>query len=133
MELIAMLVVLAAAAGLCLIPTESDATAPAITVLSAMAVAALAIRVALKATTGTPVAAIPNWLTCDSFGALIVLLVSYIGVGTSIFSWGNMRKPAGRGGPSRLRRYYCLYNLFVMAMLAVPMFAQISLVWIALA
>ncbi len=132
MELIAMLVILAAAAGLCLIPTESDVPAPAITVLSGIAVAALAVRVALKAATGTPVVAIPNWLACDSFGALIVVLVSYIGVGTSIFSWGNMKRPAGKGGASRLRRYYCLYNLFVMSMLAVPMFTQISLVWIAL-
>jgi hydrogenase-4 component F len=131
-ELIAMLAILAAAAGLCLIPSQSDARAPAITVASGLAVAALAVRVALRASTGTPVVAIPNWLDCDSFGALIVVLVSYIGVSTSIFSWGHMRKPAGKGGASRLRRYYCLYNLFVMAMLAVPMFAQISLVWIAL-
>ena len=132
MELIAMLVILAAASVLCLIPAKSDAQAPAITVLSGTAVAALAIRVALTASTGTPVIAIPNWLTCDGFGALLVVLVSYIGVGTAIFSWGNMPKPKGKGGSSRLRRYYCLYNLFVMAMLAVPMIAQISLVWIAL-
>ncbi len=132
MELIAMLVILAAAAGLCLIPTKNGRWAPVITLVSGIAVAVLAARVALKASTGAPVVAIPDWLACDSFGALIVVLVSYIGVGVSIFSVGNMKEPAGKGGPSRLRRYYCLYNLFIMAMLAVPMIAQISLVWMAL-
>jgi hydrogenase-4 component F len=132
MELLIMLSILALTAGLCLIPTERSGFAPGITVLSGIAVLVLAIRVALVASRGSGVVAIRDWLACDSFGALILLLVSYVGVATSIFSMGHVEMPEGPDGPIRLRRYYSLYNLFLMAMLAVPMFAQISLVWIAL-
>jgi hydrogenase-4 component F len=41
-------------------------------------------------------------------------------------------RPEGKDGLLRLRRYYSLYNLFLLAMLAVPLFDQISLAWIAL-
>jgi hydrogenase-4 component F len=132
MELITMLVILALAAGLCLIPTRSGAFAAGITVLSGAGVLALASHVALIASAGLEVVGIRNWLSCDGFGALILLLVAYVGLGTSIFSWGHMQPPGGPDGLIRLRRYYSLYNLFLLAMLAVPMFAQISLVWIAL-
>jgi hydrogenase-4 component F len=132
MQLIAMLVILAVTAGLCLIPTRRITFAAGITIAGGMAVLALAVRVAATAAGGGPVVAIPDWLNCDGFGALILLLVAYIGLGTSIFSWGHMQRPGGADGLVRLRRYYCLYNLFLLAMLAVPMLAQISLVWIAL-
>ncbi len=131
MELIVMLCVLAAAAGLCLIPTKKITFAAGITVGSGIIVLLLATHTALVVSGGTKVVVIPNWFACDGFGALIMLLVSYIGVGTSIFSWGHM-KPEGEDGLLRLRRYYSLYNLFLLAMLAVPLLDQISLVWIAL-
>jgi hydrogenase-4 component F len=132
MELITMLAILAAAAGLCLIPTRRTTLGAEITIAGGIAVLALATHVALTASRGLHVIAIQNWMDCDSFGALIVFLVAFIGGATSIFSWGHMAPPAGADGALRLRRYYCLYNLFLMAMLAVPMLAQISLVWIAL-
>jgi len=132
MELISMLAILALTAGLCLIPTKKTAVPAGITVVSGIAVLGLATHVALTVSGGSEVVAIRNWLACDSFGALILLLVSYVGLGTSIFSWGHMRGSDDTLSLIRLRRYYSLYNLFLLAMLAVPMFAQISLVWIAL-
>jgi hydrogenase-4 component F len=132
MVLIVMLVILAVTAGVCLIPTPRRAFAPGITVLGGAALLALATHVALTAAAGSKVVAIGNWVSCDGFGALILLLMSYVGLGTSIFSWGHMKQPDGADGALRLRRYYCLHNLFLLAMLAVVTLAQISLVWIAL-
>jgi hydrogenase-4 component F len=132
MVLIVVLFIPAVAASLCLIPAQRRGFAPAITTLAGTAVLALATHVALIAADGVKVVAIRNWLSCDSFGALILLLVSYVGMGTSIFCWGYMQRSVGTEAPGRLRRYYSLYNLFLLAMLAVPLLDQISLVWIAL-
>jgi formate hydrogenlyase subunit 3/multisubunit Na+/H+ antiporter MnhD subunit len=103
MVLILMLLILAVTAGLCLIPTRRRAFAPGVTVLGGVAVLVLATRVALIASGGVAVVAIRNWLSCDSFGALILLLVSYVGLGTSIFSWGYMQRSAGAEEPGRMR------------------------------
>ena len=132
MELIVMLVLLAVTAGLCLVPAKKITFAAGITVVNGIIVLVIATHVALIVSGGVKVTAIQNWLSCDSFGALILLLVSYIGVGTSIFSRDHMASPDSADGIVRLRRYYSLYNLFLLAMLAVPLCNQISLAWIAL-
>jgi len=127
-----MLILLAVTAGLCLIPTRRIAFAAGITIGSGIIVLILATHVALVVSRGSKVIAIENWLSCDGFGALILLLVSYVGVGTSIFSWGHMGRFERGDGSIRLRRYYSLYNLFLLAMFAVPLLDQIALAWIAL-
>ena len=95
MELIIMLIILAVTAGLCLIPTQRITFARRDHGLER------GRRTGPRDPCGPDrlgwleVIAIRNWLSCDSFGALILLLVSYVGLGTSIFSWGHMQRPDG--------------------------------------
>jgi hydrogenase-4 component F len=67
-------------------------------------------------------------LAVDGLSALIVWLVSLVGTTAAVYSWGYMGRTAE--DPARLRLYYTSYNLFVFAMLAIPMVVEPTLVWI---
>jgi hydrogenase-4 component F len=71
---------------------------------------------------------LPNWIVVDGLSALVLLLISFVGVMAAFFSSGYMRPSAHE--PKRLRLYYANYNLFVFSMLAIPVLAEPTLVWI---
>jgi hydrogenase-4 component F len=105
--------------------------APGITLISALCVLTLSVQTALSTTTAKDVVAIPDWLSCDSFGALILLLVAFVGFAAAIFSYGYIDKINAARDGGKVRQYYALFNLFLVSMLAVPLFSQVALVWIA--
>jgi len=131
MEIICSFLILFLAAGLSLIPTTSRGFAPLTTVFGTAVTLMIAVNIALKASTGAQVVAIDGWVSCDSFGALLLLLVSFVGLTAAIFSFGYIGKTADLDDPARIRRYYARYNLFLVSMMAVPVLSQITLVWIA--
>ena len=102
--------------------------APMATLSSCAAALLLAARAALKVAAGGEVSAVPHWIELDGLGALILGLVATVGTTAALFSWGYM---AREEDPGHLRRYYANYNLFVFAMLAVPMLVEPALVWTA--
>jgi hydrogenase-4 component F len=101
-----------------------------ITFILTAAVLVLAIRVAALAAQTGRVDALDGWLTCDGLGALVLVLVALVGFTAALFSWGYI---AGRPGHPvhHVQRYYGLYNLFVLSMLAIPLLANVALMWIA--
>jgi len=128
MELAAILLIPVATAGLCLALTRR-AAARATVIASALVLALVALVVSRVVARGAP-ASLGGWLVCDSLGALILALVAFVGLTAAIFSVGYMRHHPSPGGGDR---YYALYNLFLTSMLAVPLLANIALVWIAIA
>ena len=118
-----------------------------VTVASSLAVLALAgllaIRTAarptLSGTVGSAAASgahgaavltsATGFLAADGLAALIVLLVAFVGATAAIYSWGYMERSCAKE-PGRLRIYYANYNVFVFAMLAIPLVVQPTLVWI---
>ncbi|MGB7912704.1 MAG: hypothetical protein WCF59_10815, partial [Desulfobaccales bacterium] len=70
MELIYILIISTLAAAFSLIPVGRR-FAPAVTVLGTLAVFLLSLRVALATTTGGELTAVRDYLSCDSFSALI--------------------------------------------------------------
>jgi hydrogenase-4 component F len=118
------------AAGVSLIPL-GRILAPGITLVSALSVLILSLHTAWGTTMNKEVVAIPNWLACDSFGALIIVLVAFVGFAAALFSWGYIEKLRQTREGIIVRPYYALFNLFLSSMLAVPLFSQIALVWIA--
>jgi hydrogenase-4 component F len=127
MELALLLLVPVLASGISLTRAESRFAAPA-TVLAMAVVLGLAVAVALAVVPSGRLVFGGEWLACDGLGALIVLLVAVVGLTASLFSWGYLRH--GRHGGSE-RTYYALFNLFVTSMLAVPILANVALMWIA--
>jgi hydrogenase-4 component F len=108
------------------------------TAVSALATLFLAIVVALRVSAGsvvssssrgTSLSATPGFLAADGLSALIVVLVALIGATAAIYSWGYMERTCAEH-PGRLRIYYANYNVFIFAMLAIPLTAEPTLVWI---
>jgi hydrogenase-4 component F len=110
-------------------PAGRRLAAPA-TVLGTAIVLALAVRVALAATSGR-VTALAGWLTCDGLGALVLVLVAFVVFTAAVFSWGYIPSRLEGADRRREQHYYGLYNLFALTMLAIPLLANVALMWIA--
>jgi len=130
MELIAVLLVPALAAALSL--AGGRKWAAAVTLGGALAVTGLAALIAVRVVRNGALSAFGGWLFSDGLGALVLLLVAFVGLTSALFSGGYLH---ARHGPDDTARpaYYPLYNLFLLSMLAVPILANLALVWIAVA
>lgn len=73
-------------------------------------------------------AAWSKWIAVDGLSALILLLIALIGTTAAIYSVGYMVHESPE--PKRLRIYHANYNLFIFSMLAIPVLAEPTLVWI---
>lgn len=126
-----LLLPLAAAALVC-VPFNKR-WAPGVTVASNLAILILVVRLAWQVAAGNSVTAALNigmlkWIAVDGLSALILLLIALVGTTAAIFSFGYMAHESLR--PRKLRLYYLNYNLFIFSMLAIPVLAEPTLVWI---
>ena len=69
-----------------------------------------------------------KWLAVDGLSALILLLIAFVGSTAAIYSVGYMAQSRLDG--RKLRLYHANYNLFMFSMLAIPVLAEPTLVWI---
>jgi hydrogenase-4 component F len=120
------------AAALAVVPSKRP-WAPGATVVSSLVVLALAGRMAWRVAAGESVTGTlgpgwSKWVAVDGLSALILLLVALVGTTAAIYSVGYL----GHGGPAprKLRLYHVNYNLFIFSMLAIPLSAEPTLVWI---
>jgi hydrogenase-4 component F len=129
MQLVAILIIPAIASSLSVLPVGRRFAAP-ITLAAGAIVLALAATLAADTARADRVSALDGWLTCDGLGALVLVLVASVGFTAALFSWGYIASRSGHGEHD-IQRYYGLYNLFVLSMLAVPLLANVALMWIA--
>jgi hydrogenase-4 component F len=106
---------------------------PAVTVASSLIVLAGTARMAWIAAAGGSLtaglgAAWLDWVAVDGLSALILFLIALVATTAAVYSIGYL----GHAGltPRKLRLYYANYNLFVFSMLAIPLLAEPTLVWI---
>jgi hydrogenase-4 component F len=92
----------------------------------------LAQQIAFETVEEGKVLTLGNWLSCDSFSALVLLLVAFVGLTAALFSWGYMEKIVEAKNPWKVRHYYTHYSFFLLSMLAVPLLSHLALVWIAI-
>jgi hydrogenase-4 component F len=130
MELVAIFIIPIFASGLSMFPTGRRLAAP-ITLTATAIILALAVAVAMDTSRPGHVSAPGEWLTCDGLGALVLVLVAFVGFTAALFSWGYIAERIRHGGAGNQQRYYGLYNLFVLSMLAVPLLTNVALMWIA--
>ncbi len=103
-----------------------------LTVVAEIAALACSLDLAWAVVRYGPVA--NGWLYIDAVSALFLIIIAIVACGAAIYSAGYVRS-AHDGQPiegTGLRRYYAQFNLFVFAMLLVPVMANLGLVWIAL-
>jgi len=106
---------------------------PGVTVVSCLATLILAAQMAWRIAEGGSVtagldAAWLNWIAVDGLSALILLLIALVGSTAAIYSVGYMAHEDL--APGKLRLYHTNYNLFIFSMLAIPLIAEPTLVWI---
>jgi hydrogenase-4 component F len=129
-ELTAILIIPVIASGLSSLPLGQRIAAP-ITVAAMLIVLGLAGSIAIEVTGVGRVDALDQSLTCDALGALILLLVALVSFTAAVFSWGYIDDNSADSRSLNVQRYYVLYNLFVLSMLAVPLLGNVALMWIA--
>jgi hydrogenase-4 component F len=129
--IIILLLPLVATALVCL-PFKRQWTA-GVTVVSCLTILVLAARVAWMVSAGNSVTAalkvgMLKWIAVDGLSALILVLIALVGSTAAIFSVGYMAQE--NLAPRKLLLYYANYNLFIFSMLAIPVMAEPTLVWI---
>ena len=130
MELAAILLMPTVACMLSLMPLGRNLAAP-ITLIANLIVFVLAGDVAIRTARWGRIGSLNEWLTCDGLGALVLALVALVSVTAALYSWGYIRIRVLHGGRKKEQHYYGLYNLFTLSLLAVPILANVALMWVA--
>jgi hydrogenase-4 component F len=130
MDLAAILIVPALASAISLSPFGRRFAA-SITLAATSVIFGLAASVAVETARIGRVSAAGEWLTCDGLGALVLLLVALVGATAALFSWGYIKVRVVHEGTRKEQHYYALYNLFLLSLLAVPVLANVALMWVA--
>jgi hydrogenase-4 component F len=107
---------------------------PWVTLAAALGVLGLSIQAGLRLTHGGALSGTDGGLSLDPLAAVYLLLVAFVGVTAALYSIGYLHTRHGEHGrqPPRYRQYYPLFNIFLASMLAVPLLANLALVWIAI-
>jgi len=105
--------------------------ARALTLVASLGAFVLAGGSALRAIGGSRIVAIPDWIGVDGFGALLLVLIGFVGALAAVFSWGYMNVRARERGDRAVRLYHCNFNLFLFSIATVPMMQEVALAWIA--
>ncbi len=132
MSVVIILLIPLVATALVCIPLKK-AWPMAVTVVANTALLIVSAQLAWRLANGEPFVSAPSvwmlkWVFVDALGALIVLLISLVATTASIFSIGYLGHE--NLGPGKLRLYYANYNLFIFSMVAIPVLAEPTLVWI---
>jgi hydrogenase-4 component F len=106
--------------------------APAATLVSALLVLVLAVRVGASVLANGDLVAIRGWVETDAFGVLILLLVAWVSLLAALYSIGYLEAGPRASGARRLRFYHAHLNLFVFALLVVPMLSEPAFAWIGI-
>jgi len=108
------------------------------TILGSLVALAATVAVATVTVSAGHITALSDWLYADALSALTALMTAFIGSVAAVYSVGylrvdmrelDIRKGEGLG---RMRRYYALFNLFILSMLAVPLSNSLGVLWIAI-
>lgn len=75
-----------------------------------------------------------QWFYIDSFNIYLIVLTTFIGLTTAIFSHSYMEQEIehGRITTQRMRLYYAMYQAFLFAMLLALMSNNLGLLWVAM-
>ncbi len=127
MTLLAIPAIALLAALWCAIP-RSGRTAPPVTLIAAVVVFALSLRVLGMLRFGATLSVARGWVEADSLGAFLLVLIAFVYLTASLYSWGYMS--AEENSDRRVRLYHANFNLFAFSMLCIPLVSELGLVWI---
>jgi len=129
---LALILILPLAAAL--LALTSHRAAPWVTLAALLAVLGVTGIATREVLTNGSLTGVDGGFALDALGALYLLLVAFVGVTAALYSIGYLdarHREAGRVAP-RYRQYYPMFNLFLAAMLAVPLLSNLAVMWIAI-
>ena len=131
--MLAWILIVPAIAALLSLPSRR--AAPWVSLASSLVVLALCAKAALAVSDGQILQGLEGGLVLDAFGGLYLLLVAFVGVTAALYAIGYLHAhyvEHAQALPPRYRAYWPLYHLFMISMLAVPLIANLAVVWIAI-
>src|SRR5262245_11840132 len=132
-ELILLLVVPLIASLLC-VATKSGAWWERLNLAAFALLVPLALKIGADVLTYGSVSALDGFLRADALSALVIGLIVFVALVSTIYAVGYFRHDgrAGKITEAQLRRYYVLTPLFVSAMLLVPLADNLGVMWVAI-
>jgi len=120
-------------AALLTLPMKHVRAIELISVSAATAVFIAALSIALGASAPAPPDA-SSFFAIDALGAIIALIIGSVGLAAAVYSVFYLRAEMAKGiiGFHRVRQYFVLFNLFLMAMFFAVMVNNPILMWIAI-
>ena len=70
----------------------------------------------------------------DALSAFILLIITFIGLSCSLYTWAYLDDYVARGviAPKRLSRFFFLFHVFLFAMIAATMANNLGVLWVAI-
>lgn len=111
-------------------------SAPYFSVLAAFITLLLAIAAAWQVEAHGPLRGSDGLFYLDALGALYLLPVSFVYFTSSLYAigylWARQQEQSKDAAEPRYRQYFPLMNVFALVILAVPLVANLALMWIAI-
>lgn len=111
-------------------------SAPYVSVLAALITLLLAVAAAWHVEAHGTLHASGGLFALDALGAIYLLPVSFVYFTASLYAigylWARQQEQREGAAEPRYRQYFPLMNVFVLVILAVPLVANLALMWIAI-
>jgi len=106
----------------------------AVTLAAMAAAAGAAIGAAARLLDSGPFLAYDGLLSVDGLTVFVLLIMTVIGLMFALYSRSYLDHylAAGTITPARISRYYCLFHLFMFAMVAASLVNSLGLLWVAI-
>lgn len=81
-----------------------------------------------------PLTALWGLVYVDALSAFILLIITFIGLSCSLYTWAYLDDYVARGviAPRRLSRFFFLFHVFLFAMIAATMANNLGVLWVAI-
>jgi len=81
-----------------------------------------------------PLTALWGLVYIDALSAFILLIITFIGLSCSLYTWAYLDDYVARGviAPGRLSRFFFLFHVFLFAMIAATMANNLGVLWVAI-
>jgi hydrogenase-4 component F len=122
------------AAGLLCLATPSRLWWERLNLVSAAALAALAVKAAIDVLANGPVSELGGFLRADALSVLVIGLTAFVSLVSAVYAVGYFRADAeaGKISEAQSRRYYVLTPLFISSMVLAPLADNLGVMWVAI-
>lgn len=134
MSLLSFLIIVPVAAALVCLLVRSQRVMEVVNILGCLTVLGLGVQLLREVVANTVVSEFGEFFRADALSAWMVLLISVVSLGTSLYAGAYFRRDLAEGALSagRVKEFFVLTPLFTAGMLLVVMANNLGVMWFAL-